>query len=110
MPGIKGQRRKNLHDRARERAWQSMRILRVFDLAQILATADISKDNAKKYILRLRRAGYVVCVQDRVNGRPGSRNTYRLARNTGPKAPVPFLDGGVYDPNLDTIFGKPEEA
>lgn len=106
MSGVKGQHRKNFKpadvSRARQRAWQSMRIHREFNQREIQGSAPISKDNLSIYLKRLIGAGFVVLVKERENGQPGSFNTYRLTRNTGPRAPIPWRDGGVFDPNTDT--------
>lgn len=110
MAGIVGQHRKRATLKARAQAWQSMRIMRTFTIPDILATADIGEHNLRRFILRLERAGYLARVKSNNNGQAGSRTIYRLARNSGPKVPVLWNDGGVYDPNLDRIFGQPEEA
>jgi hypothetical protein len=86
-----------------------MRIIRTFTINDILATAEITLYNARKYIQRLERTGYITRIQDHVSGRAGSRNVYRLVRNSGPQAPVPYLDGKIYDPNLDQEFGGGDE-
>jgi hypothetical protein len=81
----------------RQQAWQSMRIFCTFDTSQILATATISVPRLRIYLLALEAAGYVVIIRPKT-GR-GTRHLYRLVRNTGPLAPLPWCDGQVYDQN-----------
>lgn len=81
-----------------------MRVLIEFDVPRILATADVSLDNLRRFLLKLEGAGYLRRVQTNVSGRAGSRIIYRLVRNSGPKVPITYNNGRVYDPNLDRHF------
>lgn len=90
--------------RARDRAWQSMRILRTFTLPDLVSTADIQPDNAKKYVIGLTNAGYVRCIREKDNGRKGGYAVYRLARDTGPHAPRLQADGRTYDTNTHRVY------
>lgn len=99
------------HRRApRSRAWQSMRIFRVFRLADIVSTAEISESNAFDYLQALEDVGYVKVVEARDPRRRGSRNLWRLTRNTGPEAPIPIRDGRVYDPNTQKTVGMHRQS
>ena len=102
--GQKRQRRRVVKAPAKERAWQSMRILRSFDITQIIATAEVSEDNARRFILALVRTGYLRVARPHVSGRTGSRIVYRLVRDTGPLPPILWTDGRVFDPNRNEIF------
>jgi hypothetical protein len=82
---------------ARRKAWQSMRILRIFTLASLQSTAGIGERNARHFCNLLKATGYINLVS-RATGRPGSHNTFRLVRDTGPKCPI-IRDGQVFDPN-----------
>lgn len=88
---------------ARGQAWTTMRILRTFSLPDLERSAEISESNAKKYVQRLLKVGYLQLVQQRING---SRecNVYCLVRNFGPLAPVPRRDGTVFDPNINKLY------
>ncbi len=90
--------------RARDRAWQSMRMLRTFTLPDLMATAEIGYDNIKKYIGGLECAGYLRRVRDKNNGRKGGHVAWMLVRNTGPRAPRLQSDGNTYDPNKHKIY------
>ena len=90
--------------KARDRAWQSMRILRQFTSADLVATAEIGTDNARCYIRGLRRAGYLIVTRKKQEGKKSGHEVYRLVRNTGPKAPRLQSDGNTYDPNTHEIF------
>ena len=109
MPGKQGQRKKRGPNKSRQEAWQSMRVFPTFTIPDILATASINLDNLRRFILRLEAAGYIRRVREKMNGHAGSYNVYRLVRNSGPKVPVLWNDGGVYDPNLDQLFGAPTQ-
>lgn len=90
---------------SRQRAWNSMRVLRVFSTIQIVATAEISAINLRKYLPGLARAGYVQLAQAKQNGKVQGHAIWRLVRNTGPRAPIVRTDGtGVYDPNQDEVY------
>ncbi|ABE45653.1 hypothetical protein [Polaromonas sp. JS666] len=84
---------------ARKQAWQAMRIMRRFTRADILTTAAINQSNLDKYLRALINTGFVVVQQERVSGRPGSRDVLRIARDNGPKPPVAHTDGSMLDPN-----------
>lgn len=85
--------------RARDRAWQSIRILRVFSLPDLVATAEIGEDNANKYVRGLERAGYLLRVREKRNGCKGGYAVWRLMRDTGPVAPRLQTNGATYDVN-----------
>lgn len=104
MAGVKGQMRRNPTQGARARAWQSMRMLRVFDIAQIMATAEIPRQNASKFLVALERTGFIQRTRDHVSGRPGSFITYRIARDTGPHAPAVQMTGQVLDVNTGALY------
>ncbi len=84
---------------ARRQAWQSMRIMRRFTHADILTTAAINKSNLGKYITGLLRCNFIDLAQPRVNGRPGSNDVLRIARDNGPRPPILHKDGSMTDPN-----------
>lgn len=90
--------------RARDRAWQSMRILRRFTLPDLIATAEISADNARKYVRGLRRSGYITIDTPKAEGKKNGHEIYRLTRDTGPKAPRLQKDGNTYDPNEHQVY------
>ena len=90
--------------RARDRAWQSMRILRLFTLPDLAATAEMGVDNARKYITGLRRSGYLTIARAKQEGRKNGHEVYRLVRDTGPRAPRLQSDGRTYDPNQHQIY------
>ena len=66
--------------------------------------AAIKADNVKQYVARLEQAGYVRRLQARLNGRPGSHIVFGLVRDTGPLAPIPWVDGRLYDPNRKEVI------
>lgn len=106
MPRLNGCRTRTWHrlPRARDRAWQSMRMLRSFTLPDLMATAEIGYDNAKRYVAGLERSGYIRRAVDKRNGRKGGHVVWMLVRNTGPQAPRLQSDGNTYDPNEHQIY------
>ena len=90
--------------KARDRAWQSMRILRTFTQPDLAATAEIGMANVKKYVNGLVKSGYLRVVRERDSGRKGGHAVYRLVRDTGPKAPRLQSDGNTYDPNEHQVY------
>lgn len=83
-----------------QRAWQAMRVLRRFTTADVIMTAEVGESACRKYLRGLALTGFVALERERVSGRAGSRDVWRLVRDTGPKAPIRRWDGtGVYDPN-----------
>jgi len=80
----------------RERAWIAMRIRRRFTIGEIVAAASReeeknARENVRKFIVQLGRAGFVKELPNRLPGtRIGSNGFKRfmLVRDTGPRAPV----------------------
>lgn len=106
MPRRKGDATRlfNRQPRARDRAWQSMRILRRFSLPDLNSTAEIGANNAKKYVTGLTRSGYLRCVREKQNGHKDGHAIWLLIRDTGPHAPRLRSNGNTYDPNLHQEF------
>lgn len=95
----------------RQRAWTAMRIFKTFTSAQIEATAEIERYNLRKYLQALRRAGYLIVLRPKHNGFTGGHAVWRLARDSGTKAPSPRRGGtGVYDPNRDIVYPFQDDA
>lgn len=90
-----------------DRVWQSMRILRRFDTADLVATAEAGRSGVEKYVRALGAAGFLRLIEARVNGRPGSRDQWALVRDTGPLAPIVRREKSrtVYDANTRATWG-----
>lgn len=86
----------NRRDTFRGRVWTAMRIRRYFTIGEVAGDAKCAEDkepeqNATRYMLQLRKSGYVAELARRQKGgAPGSNGFKRfvLIRNTGPRAPV----------------------
>lgn len=111
MARTKGSYRRDVvkQPEGRLQAWQSMRIMRRFTRDDLLTTADVGKSNLEKYLKALIHVDIVRVAVPRVSGRPGSRDVLQLIVNTGPKPPVPWKNGQVYDPNTDMVHYVPGE-
>lgn len=83
----------------RQRMWNCICQLRRFTLADLVATAEVSKQHASKYVCKLVGADYVLLLQP--NKGNASAAVYQLRRETGPHAPRFSEDGAVLDPNLE---------
>lgn len=70
----------------RDRLWRSMRVLRSFDLPALMMAAEASRRSAEDLVNCLCRAGYLR-MTSRGQSMRGTWSTYRLIRNTGPRAP-----------------------
>lgn len=94
-----------------QRAWNSIRVFKRFTSDQVEATADIRRNNLSKYLKALHQTGYLVRVRPKQNGKSLGHAVWRLARDSGPRAPIVRTDGsGVYDPNQDTLYPARDEA
>jgi hypothetical protein len=106
MAGIKGQMRQKPTAGARARTWTAMRVLGSFTIADVMATAEVTRQNASKYLVALERAGFLLRLKDNVSGRAGSHIRYRLVRNSGPEAPAVQTNGDVLDLNTGTRYSQ----
>lgn len=72
---------------ARARLWTAMRVLHTFDLPQLALAAGGLTQASAAFLRDLSNAGYLAQIRaaDPAKGTP---SIYRLARNTGPKAPT----------------------
>lgn len=84
---------------ARDRLWASMRMLRNFTAVDLVATAEAGPANARKYIIGLVNAGYLIEATPKRNGHRGGHAVYRLVRDSGPRAPRLQSNGQTWDPN-----------
>ena len=73
---------------AQHRMWQSMRVLRRFDVSQIAATAMVTDDCARRYLRALHLAAVVRLVRGPNRRQVGTGALWALARDTGPTPPT----------------------
>lgn len=105
MPRTTGARQRTwTRATGRTRLWQSMRIMRQFSLPDLVATAEVNSDNARKYVGALTRAGICRVSREKRNGYKGGHQVWFLVRDLGPHAPTIQTDGGVWDPNAHTVY------
>ncbi len=84
---------------ARQKMWQAMRVLRIFTIADLEATAEATRTHAQRYVRALIRNQYVRIKQPRQSGKAGGAAVHQLIRDSGPLAPrIGFK--GLLDPNL----------
>lgn len=89
---------------ARQRVWNILRVARTTGYSELIANAQITETNVRRYLSALVKAGY--CNRQRPSGN-GKRMPiiFFLIKDTGPLAPeVDSRDTTVFDPNtLETI-------
>lgn len=90
--------------------WRAMRIHKQFDFRELAAFAStdtlrVASNTARAYCQMLARAGYLQIVRP---SKPGTPARYRLAKYTGPKAPMIQRVRHLYDPNLGQVVWHPE--
>lgn len=79
---------------ARVRIWRAMRMLRTFDLPQLITVAECGHYNAKRYAQALAREG-ILRVVGNANGGKGRFVSWQLVHDLGPRAPRLGADGKV---------------
>lgn len=70
----------------RARLWSAIRVLRRFNLPELLITSGATRRSAEDMINCLQRAGYLAC-ESRGSAMNGSWSTYRLTHRVGPRVP-----------------------
>jgi len=91
---------------AKDKLWQSMRIMLAgFTAAELATVSEVGLTNAEKYVRALCKAGFLRLVGKHTPGQAGSADRYSLARNTGPLSPIKHKHGGVYDRNTGIRWG-----
>lgn len=99
-----------MQGRGNENMWRSMKMLRSFDFRE-LASASTTDDvivtieTARKYVMFLSSAGYLVEVQAATHSAP-TRYRLKSTMNTGPKSPMVQRTHNVYDPNIKRIIWR----
>lgn len=91
---------------AKDKLWQSMRIMRSgFSSPELATVSEVSAKNTAEYVRALRKAGFLRLTVKHVHGQAGSADRFALVRNTGPLSPIKHRHGGVYDRNTGTRWG-----
>lgn len=86
----------------RDKLWRAIRQLRQFDTGKVALCTEDTHEFARRFMVVLRRSGYIVPN--------GGRSKFRLARDTGPHAPMEMLDEnramiGALDRNTGAAYG-----
>ena len=84
----------------RFRMWRSMRILKRFTSADLMATASSAKCSVDDYVRGLARCGYLRAAVTYQRGGGNRRAVWVLVRDTGPHPPRLRKDGSLFDINL----------
>lgn len=82
-----------------QRMWNTLRVRKIATIADIWALSNTTQRMAAEYLRYLEKAGY---VRNIYAGAPVA--TYRLIRDTGPKAPMIQRIKQVWDPNLKKVM------
>ena len=91
--------------RGHDQMWRAMKMIGEFTCRELAINASteqvkVDLDHARHYVRFLRLAGYLALVQP---GKAHHEAVYRLARNTGARAPIVGKLPAVFDPNLGKI-------
>jgi hypothetical protein len=106
---VKGQRiLKNIKKTARQRIWNSLKILTKCSTDQLLMTSNASLKSIDKYLSALEKSGYVKCINRRKNSNGkyqvmGKYRVYMLLNNTGRLYPIVRKDG-CWDQNKQQLY------
>ena len=92
--------------------WRAMRIHKQFDYRELAAFAStdtlrVAPNTTRTYCQFLARADYLQIVRP---SKPGTPARYRLAKYTGPKAPMIQRVKHLYDPNLGEVVWHPSQS
>jgi len=89
MAGIKGMAASRPRQgTVRCKVWQSMRSLGRFTIPDLCRTTGGTVNNVRKFVRSLVRHGYVAAQGDRVSGRAGEYQGWRLVKNIGRDYPT----------------------
>jgi hypothetical protein len=86
---------------AQQKVWAVIRGLREFGFEEVSMLADLPYKAVSSYLKSLYLAGYIRQVGKRKEADGRRKNIWRLARNSGPRAPIPCKC--LYDPNIDDL-------
>lgn len=83
---------------SRDKIWKVIRALREFSIDEVATLTELTPAIVSVYVHQLLNAGYIrqAGIRKEANGR---KRLYRLAKNTGPRSPIPCRC--IYDPNID---------
>jgi len=91
----------------RQNMWRSMRIMKRFNIPDILRTVPgATLTNAYKYFYRLEKAGIIKKVGRYVSGRTGEFQQYALLLGDAPVMPVLGYGKGSDVPQFNTPGGE----
>ncbi len=94
---------------SRQRLWSAARVLRQFDATTLAMAASTTEAAALQYVRLLVTSGHIAQLSGDAPER-GSAPAYRIARNSGPKAPY-WSGGRIHDPNqVATYMTRAESA
>lgn len=100
---------KPFQDKNKEKIWKVIRALREFTIEEVSTLTEIAYQNVALYVNRLFHAGYIRQGGMRKNASGKKVRLWQLAKNTGPKAPIPCRC--IYDPNIDdATVSEPAEV
>ncbi|MFM5797830.1 hypothetical protein ACET6E_03515 [Aeromonas caviae] len=95
-------KRKSRRKTSQQKMWNTMKISRVFTLAELAMTSNSTSNHAGVYAKALAKAGYVK-VQARAMPHRGEVAKYQLLRDTGRFAPI-VRKNGCWDQNQQWLY------
>jgi len=94
--------KEKVQSRNREKIWKVIRALMGFSVEEVSTLTELAYQVVSSYVFHLYNAGYVRQAGKRKEGDGRKRVLWRIAKNTGPKAPV--ICRCLYDPNIDSTL------
>lgn len=101
-PYTSRKKRKSRRKTSQQKMWNTMKISRVFTLAELAMTSNSTSNHAGTYAKALTKAGYVK-VQTRAMPHRGEVAKYHLLRDTGRFAPI-VRKNGCWDQNQQRLY------
>lgn len=93
----------------RQNIWLTMRVLRNFELKDLMIAAEAKAPAVRRYLNQLKKINYI----RRYSNVPATKNVktrYILIKNTGPLAPIERTGIGMWDPNTEQLITFKQEA
>ena len=91
----------------RQRMWNSIRVLRKFDIPDVMMAAEVKRNTVSRFFVELSKAGYIRKIHPR-GAKQGDRSVFILCRNTGPIAPIARKKLGMWDENEQKLYEAKE--
>ena len=97
----KASRQRGGANSTQQKIWVVIRGLREFSYEEVSVLTELPYSAVSSYLKVLYHAGYIRQAGKRKEADGRRKNIWRLAKNSGPRAPIPCKC--LYDPNIDDL-------